>query len=159
MASAVAFAFAPLTHAKTSPEGGPSAENAPAATANQASPENAALSAISIHSAGNVLRGKTGSFVLKMSPALMLGGMYVNYKVSGTAVPGVDYVALRGTAFIGKSGYGVITLKTLADPRGASNNKNYTVIVTLEPGPGYAVGKPSSATIWISATCALEACW
>src|ERR1051326_8257617 len=120
MASAVAFAFAPLTHAKTSPEGGPSAENAPAATANQASPENAALSAIRIHSAGNVL---------------------------------------RGTAFIGKSGYGVITLKTLADPRGASNNKNYTVIVTLEPGPGYAVGKPSSATIWISATCALEACW
>jgi len=88
-----------------------------------------------------------------------LGGMYINFKVSGTAVAGVDYVSLLSPTFIGKSGYGVISLKTLADPRGSSDGKAYSVVVTLEPGAGYFVGKPSSATIWITNSCELEACW
>ena len=41
---------------------------------------------ITIHNTDNVTRGKTGSFVLNMKPALMLGGTYVNFKVSGTAI-------------------------------------------------------------------------
>ena len=48
-----------------------------------------------------------------MKPALMLGGMYVNFKVSGTAIAGVDYVLLVSPAYIGQSGYGVIQVKTL----------------------------------------------
>ena len=159
IASALAFAFVPLTQATISPQGGPSAENAPAATASSTSPEDVALPIVSIHSAGNILRGKTGSFVLKMSPAVLLGGMYVNFKVSGTAVAGVDYTSLLSPARVGKSGYAVISLKTLADPRGSFNGKAYSVKVTLEPGAGYAVGKPSSATIWITNSCELEACW
>ena len=171
MAAALAFALAPLTQAAISPEGGPSAENAPAATATGANPpaatatsttpEDMALPVVSIHSAGNVLRGKTGSFVLKMSsPNLAaLGGRYVNFKVSGTAVQGVDYASLLSPAHIGKSGYGVISLKTLPDPRGGFDQKAYSVKVTLEAGPGYAVGKPNSATIWITNSCELEACW
>jgi hypothetical protein len=83
-----------------------------------------------------------------MKPALMFGGMYVNFKVSGTAVAGVDYVALLSPAYIGQSGYGTILVKTLPDPR-AFNRQAYSVVVTLEPGAGYAVGIPSSATIWI----------
>ena len=55
-----------------------------------------------------------------MNPALMLGGMYVNFKVSGTAIAGVDYVLLVSPAYIGQSGYGVIQVKTLPDPRGSS---------------------------------------
>ena len=161
MAAALAFALAPLTQATISPQGGPSAENAPAATASSRSPEDALLPVITIHSAGNILRGKTGSFVLKMSPPAAFGGMYVNFKVSGTAAPGVDYVSLISPARIkvGATGYGVISLKTLADPRGLFNGKAYSVVVTLEPGPGYAVGKPNSATIWITNSCELEACW
>jgi hypothetical protein len=104
---------------------------------------------ITIHSTDNVPRGKTGSFVLDMRPVLMLGGTYVNFSVSGTAVSGVDYVSLVSPAYIGQSGYGAILVQTLPDPRGLANHQSYSVVVTLEPGLGYAVGTPSSATMWI----------
>jgi hypothetical protein len=104
---------------------------------------------VTIHSTGDVARGKTGSFVLSMNPLRMLGGTYVNFKVSGTAIPGVDYVALVSPAFIGQSGYGTILVKTLPNPRGSADRQSYSVVVTLEPGPGYAIGEPSSATMWI----------
>jgi hypothetical protein len=84
-----------------------------------------------------------------MTPALAFGGMHVNFKVGGTAVAGVDYVALVSPAYIGQSGYGVILFKTLPDPRAGSFDHAYSVEVTLEAGPGYAVGEPKSALIWI----------
>ena len=155
MVSALAFALAPVTKAAPSPGGIPTAS----AVNSQPSGEDAALPVITIHSAGNILRGKTGSFVLKMSPPVMLGGMYVNFKISGTAIAGVDYVSLTSPTSIGKSGYGVISLKTLPDPRASSDHKAYSVVVTLEPGAGYAVSKPNSAIIWITTGCELEACW
>jgi hypothetical protein len=107
--------------------------------------------AITIHSTDNVTRGKIGTFVLNMNsaPGLILGEMYVKFSVRGTAIPGIDYVALVSPARIGQSGYGVIQVKTLADPRGGVSRRAYSVVVTLEPGPGYTVGKPSSATMWI----------
>jgi len=104
---------------------------------------------VTIHSTDNVIRGKTGSFVLNVNPVLMLGGTYVNFSVSGTAIPGVDYVPLVSPAYIGQSGYGVIQVQTLPDRRGSSNRQAYSVVVTLEPGAGYAVGEPSTATMWI----------
>ena len=52
------------------------------------------LPVITIHSIDNVTRGMTGSFVLDMRPVLLLGGTYVNFSVSGTAVSGLDYVPL-----------------------------------------------------------------
>jgi len=162
IAFALAFALAPVTQAAPSPGGIPTstaAANQSATSANSTGPEGENLPVITIHSAGNILRGKTGSFVLDMKPALMLGGMYVNFKVSGTAVPGVDYRSLLSPVRIGQSGYGVISLTTLLDPRGSFNHQAYSVVVTLEPGAGYAVGKPSSALIWISTSCVLEACW
>ena len=139
IACALAFALAPVTQAAPTPE--------------------AYAPVITIHSAGNVLRGKTGSFVLHGYPWYWYSQAHVNFKVSGTAIPGVDYVALVSPAYIGHSGYGVILLKTLPDPRGASDTTAYSVEVTLEPGPGYTVGEPSSAKILISTSCALEACW
>jgi hypothetical protein len=103
---------------------------------------------ITIHSTDNVRRGKTGSFVLNMNP-LMFGGMYVNFSVSGTAIPGVDYVPLVSPAYIGQSGYGVILVQTLPDRRAGSSREVYDVVITLEPGAGYALGVPSSARMWI----------
>ena len=79
----------------------------------------------------------------------MFGGTYVNYKVSGTAVAGVDYVSLLSPAYIGQSGYGVISVTTLPDPRGPFNRKAYTIVVTLEAGLGYALGEPKSAQLTI----------
>ena len=118
------------------------------------SPSPGELPVVSIHSTGDVTRGKTGSFVLDMSQSASNKGYYpyfpyVNFKVSGTAIPGVDYVALVSPAYVGPEGYGVILVKTLPDPRGPANRQSYTVVVTLDSGPGYALGKPMSATMTI----------
>ena len=159
---ALAFAFAPIVHAGQKPDGGPSPDGGPkpdggptypfsAASSNANSDENDGenLPMITIHNTDNVIRGKTGSFVLNMKPALLLGGTYVNFKVSGTAVAGVDYVLLVSPAHIGQSGFGVIQVKTLLDPRGSSFHQALSVIVSLAPGAGYALGANSSATMWI----------
>jgi hypothetical protein len=160
----VALALAPIIQAGPRPDGGPThlpANEAPrldggpvSLTTNdrvsansEAIPEQGPV--ITIHSTDNVTRGKTGSFVLNMKPALMLGGMYVNFSISGTAVAGVDYVQPLSPAYIGQSGYGVIQIQTLPDPRASSSRQAYSVVVTLEAGAGYAVGQPRSATMWI----------
>jgi len=163
----LAFALAPTVQAGPRPDGGPTprppANEAPypdggpahqsstaRANANsEAIPEGENLPAITIHSStDSVTRGKTGSFVLDMHP-LMFGGMYVNFSLSGSAVAGVDYVQPLSPAYIGSSGYGVILIQTLPDPRDSSIRRAYSVVVTLETGAGYALGVPSSATMWI----------
>jgi hypothetical protein len=146
---AIAFAFAPILEAGQHVEGGPD----PALTA------SAVPAVITVHSTDNVTRGKTGSFVLVRGlgkiaeedsrPALMFAGTYVNFKVSGTAIAGVDYVLLVSPAYIGGSGYGLIQVKTLPDQRASSFRQALSVIVTLEPGAGYGIGAASSATMWI----------
>ena len=148
--SALAFALAPVTKAARNPEGGPDPATPPI---------SASVPIITVHSTDNVTRGKTGSFVLvgalgkavdeDSKPTLMFGGMYVNFKVSGTAIAGVDYVLLVSPAFISRSGYGVIQVKTLPDQRASSLRQAYSVVVTLESGPGYALGGSRSATMWI----------
>jgi hypothetical protein len=116
---------------------------------NAAIPPGEQMPVITIHSTDNVTRGKTGSFVLDMKPALMFGGTYVNFSVSGNAIPGVDYVALVSPAYIGQSGYGVIQVQTLPNARASHARQAYSVVITLEPGAGYEVGATSSATMWI----------
>jgi hypothetical protein len=116
------------------------------------------FSVVTIHSTGNVARGKTGSFVLTMKPPVLFGGTYVNFKVSGTAIPGVDYTALISPAYIGQSGYATILVHTLPNPRASSDRQSYSVVVTLEAGAGYALGQPSSATMWIEPSNVLPCC-
>ena len=140
--------LAAVTEAAPNPGGIVTHEPAPAGLAST-SPEAVGFPVITIHSAGNILRGKTGSFVLDMKPALAFGGTYVNFKVSGTAVAGVDYVALASPAYIGQSGKGVILIATLPDRRASFNRQAYSVVLTLEPGAGYALAEPKSAVIWI----------
>jgi hypothetical protein len=151
----LAFALAPIVQAAPRPDGGPIrpanesvSANSEASTASSTSSQDEQSPVVTIHSTGDVPRGKTGSFVITMNPPVMLGGMYVNFSVSGTAVPGVDYVSLVSPAYIGQSGYGVILVHTLPDPR-AFNRQAYSVVVTLKPGLGYALGKPVSAQMMI----------
>jgi hypothetical protein len=73
----------------------------------------------------------------------------VNFSIGGTAVAGVDYVAVASPAYLGSSGYGTILIQTLPDPRGLSNRQSYSVVITLQSGAGYALGNPSSAVMWI----------
>ena len=104
---------------------------------------------ITISSTGNVTRGKIGSFVLSINPQILLATTFVNFSVSGTAIPGVDYTPLVSPAFISQSGFGVLLVKTLPNLSTSVVAKASSVVVTLEPGPGYAVGEPSSAKIMI----------
>src|SRR5262249_25331161 len=90
-----------------------------ASSANSVSPADVQMPIVYINSIDNVPRGKTGAFVLDMKPALMLGGMYVKFSVSGTAIEGFDYVALVSPAYVGKSGFGLIGVQTLPDRRGS----------------------------------------
>jgi hypothetical protein len=110
---------------------------------------------VTIHSTGDVTRGETGLFILNMRRNL-LGGIYISFSVSGTAIPGVDYVPLVSPAYIAGCGgnwclgdVGVIPLKSLPDPRGSLFPRACDVVVTLIPGLGYIVGEPSSAQIVI----------
>ena len=110
---ALAFALALGAEASPRPDGGPTYLFSTARGNANSDGENEGenLPLITIHCTDNITRGKTGSFVLEMKPALMLGGTYVNFKVSGTAIAGVDYVLLVSPAYIGRSGYVVIESK------------------------------------------------
>ena len=107
--------------------------------------EDEALPVVSIHSTGDVTRGQTGSFVVDLSQTTGILPFYpfVNFSVSGTGIPGVDYIALVSPAYIGHSGYATLLVKTLADARGGS--QAYSVIVTLKAGPGYTIAATSSS--------------
>src|SRR6266576_892098 len=71
---------------------------------------------VTIHSTGDVVRGKTGSFVLRV-PCLP------GQQCTTTCRPGV----------------GVIPLQTLPDPRASFFPQAYSVVVTLKAGPGYTI--------------------
>jgi hypothetical protein len=116
---------------------------------------------VTIHSTGDVSRGGTGSFVLFMSSPT--GGSYVKFSVSGTAIPGADYFPLISPVHMvvlpncipppppqSCPSYAVIPVRTLSDPRGSFFPQAYSVTVTLEPGPGYTIGDPSSAQLMIN---------
>ena len=145
----LAFALAPILQAGPRLDGGPVRMPANDTAAYAGSPEDVQLPVITIHSTGDVTRGKTGSFVLEMKPPLLFGGGYANFSVKGSAIPGVDYVPLLSPAYIGPSGYGVNLVQTLPDPRASASRQAYSIVVTLEPGAGYAIGAPRSATMWI----------
>jgi hypothetical protein len=106
-----------------------------------------------------VTRGNIGTFVLSETPQIPLATTFVNFSVKGTAIPGVDYAPLVSPASIGSSptandrtkavGFGVILVNTLPDPRASVVRQAFSVVGTLEPGPGYTVGQPSSVEILI----------
>ena len=96
---------------------------------------------------GVVTRGQIGAFALSLKPQSLLTTTFVNFKVTGTAIQGVDYTPLVSPTSIGQNGSGVILVKTLRSPSIVSQAAS--VVVTLEPGPGYAVGEPNSAKLLI----------
>jgi hypothetical protein len=104
---------------------------------------------VTIQSTDNVTRGKIGTFVLSENSKILLATTFVNFSISGTAIPGVDYTPLVPPASIGQSGFGVILVKTLPDPRASVVRQADSVVITLEPGLGYAVGQPSAAQMFI----------
>jgi len=171
----IALALAPMVQAMPEPQGGPTnvlntpkGRARPAQAARPYRPANLSADAeagdnsearafslsssipvATIYSTDNVTRGKTGTFVLHVKSTRMLGGTYVNFSVGGTAIEGVDYKLLVSPAYVSQTGYGVIQIETLANPRGSAFNQALSVEITLQAGAGYAVGKANSATMWI----------
>ena len=142
-----------LVHGGTQPSSasvtGPPPAQFPVVTIHTVNASGVVTASGSNGSIEDVTRGNIGTFVLSLKPQILLGTIFVNFSVKGTAIPGVDYTTLVSPAFIGQSGFGAILVKTLPDPRASVVPRAYSVVVTLEPGPGYAVGQPSSAEILI----------
>ena len=88
---------------------------------------------ITINSTDNVTRGKIGTFVLSENSEILLATTFVNFSVSGTAIPGVDYTPLVPPASIGQSGFGMLLVKTLPDPRASVVPQAHSVVITLNP--------------------------
>jgi len=97
---------------------------------------------VSIHSSGDVTRGQIGSFVLEAHTVPWGWNGYVNFSVSGTAIPGVDYTPVVSPVLLRIVSCdlctpfwrGVILVKTLPDLRGEFFPQPYSVVVTLGQG-------------------------
>ena len=91
--------------------------------------------------------GSAGSFVVRRTGSV-LGDITIQYEVSGKAVAGQDYVALRGTRTIAASkDHVTITVNPLRVAGGGGTIKG--VRVTLLPGGGYSLGSEVKATVKI----------
>ncbi len=98
-------------------------------------------------------RSRVWIYVTIVAAALSVGlffvGRYTAPQQAGAfRSPTKSIAVLPFENLIGQSGYGTILVKTLPDPR-AFDHQAYSVVVTLEPGLGYALGEPKSAQMWI----------
>ncbi|MBI3106355.1 MAG: hypothetical protein HYY95_12425 [Candidatus Rokubacteria bacterium] len=89
---------------------------------------------------------KTGTFLVSRTPASS-AALTVFYGAGGTAAPGVDYVALPGSALIPAGASSVAIPVTLIGE--SVFERNETIVVTLIANAAYVVGTPSSATVTI----------
>jgi hypothetical protein len=89
--------------------------------------------------------GTAGRFVIRVSGRLALGRT-VGFSLSGTAASGLDYRALPGFASPARSDAAELTVLAADD---AEREGEETVVLTLLPGDGYRVGRPSDATVRI----------
>ena len=88
----------------------------------------------------------TGVFTVSRAGSTL--ALTVNYTVSGTATPGIDYLTLAGSVVIpvGHSS-ATITVTPVVDSQIESNE---TVVVTLSANAAYTIGSPASATVTIT---------
>ncbi|MDQ6633095.1 MAG: hypothetical protein M3Y82_15300, partial [Verrucomicrobiota bacterium] len=88
----------------------------------------------------------TGRFTV-MRAGDLSGNLLVNYNVSGTASNGIDYTSLSGSLIIPAGLTSTnITITPLDD---SLLEGDESVIISLANNPGYNVGSPGSATLFI----------
>ncbi|WP_017294520.1 FG-GAP-like repeat-containing protein [Geminocystis herdmanii] len=89
-----------------------------------------------------------GVFKLLLSNPAPRGGLVINYMVTGTATPNVDYSTLSGIVEIPEGETSVFLNVPVIDDKVKENAE--TVIVTLQAGEGYTLNNAtSSATLTI----------
>jgi hypothetical protein len=94
----------------------------------------------------------TGTFTLTRSgsAASLTTPLTVTYTVTGTALSGVDYTALSGTAtFLASQATVTVPVTPLADPTAEGAE---SVILTVTDSASYDLGAPASATVMITDT-------
>ncbi|HSL84800.1 MAG TPA: IPTL-CTERM sorting domain-containing protein, partial [Thermoanaerobaculia bacterium] len=69
--------------------------------------------------------------------------------IAGTATEGTDYQPLPGSPVTIPAGASTLSIPVVPIPD-AVDDDGETVVLTVEPGLGYTVGMPSSATVTIS---------
>ncbi|RMD68242.1 MAG: sodium:calcium exchanger, partial [Cyanobacteria bacterium J149] len=90
-----------------------------------------------------------GVFKLLLSNPAPRGGLVINYQVTGTATPNVDYNTLSGSIEIPEGETSVFLNVPVIDDKVKENAE--TVIVTLQAGDGYTVNNATSnVTLTIS---------
>ncbi|WP_435183501.1 beta strand repeat-containing protein [Cylindrospermopsis raciborskii G7] len=92
-------------------------------------------------------RVNNGKFTFTLSEAAPVGGIAVNYTVSGTAIGGEDYTLLPGTVTIaGGQTTAVVDVLPIND---AIIEGNQSVILSLTDGATYDLGATTGATVTI----------
>lgn len=89
----------------------------------------------------------SGSFTVTLSAPAPAGGLTISYAVSGSATPGNDFNALTGDVVIAEGATNATISVNLIDD--ANPEESEDIVLTLQPGGGYAVGAPSAATMTI----------
>ena len=91
--------------------------------------------------------GQVGTFTLRVPNLLAPASLTVNYTISGTAINGVDYQRLNGTATFNGNRYVKIKMIEIIPQGDLGGAANKTVKLTLQPGPGYVVGTTAPVKI------------
>ncbi len=90
-----------------------------------------------------------GSFLLTRTGGNISDQVRISYTVTGSAVGGVNYASLKGTANV-KGNQGTKHLKVT--PLASDTTDGKTVKVKLQPGVGYLLGDQISAKLKLSVT-------
>jgi len=88
----------------------------------------------------------TQNVVVNLSPAPQ-SGITLNYSVGGTATPGADFTRLSGTVAVSSGTRSVNIPVTIIDDE--IDDGGETVVLTLQGGTDYTLGKPSRHTFTI----------
>lgn len=92
--------------------------------------------------------GEIGEFLLVRTGDDLSTELFVHYTVKGSAVGGVDYIALKGTKKV-KPGKANVRIKVSPLGEGAGPGVKRVVTLLLAPGDGYTVGLPAKAKVKI----------
>ena len=94
-----------------------------------------------------------GEFLVSLSSPAVEGGVTVTYSLGGSATAGVDFEPLSGALVIpaGQTSASISVTPISGEP----GSPDTDLTVTLQPGQGYVVGTPASATVSITGRTAL----
>lgn len=86
-----------------------------------------------------------GAFLISLDVPAPTGGLTLAYGTGGSAVAGTDYEPLSGSVAI-PAGQTSATITVTPRP-GEADGRASELIATLQPGTGYEVGTPASASV------------